>query len=47
MDGGIIREISSSVNKLKKEANAEVLYTSDGHRILLEDLVSMNGVRWC
>ncbi len=46
MEDGLMRVISSKVKFLKKEGNSEILYTSDGLRIPLENLVSMNGVSW-
>jgi hypothetical protein len=46
IDNGIIREICSPISGLKKEGASEVLYTGDGHRIMLDDLLSMNGMSW-
>ena len=45
-DNGILREIFSSAIRLKKENSTEFLYTAQGVRIALDDLVSLNGVSW-
>lgn len=39
-------EIASGLFQLKKEKSEEVLYTSCGIRIPLNDLLSMNGIAW-
>jgi hypothetical protein len=45
-DNGMIREIQSRIEKLQRENNTEVLYTQDGMRIPLENLLSINGKSW-
>jgi hypothetical protein len=43
---GVMRSIQSKVKFLKKEGDAEILYTAEGIRIPLDNLISMNGVSW-
>jgi hypothetical protein len=46
LDNGISRQIQSRIIKLQREQQEEVLYTNDGHRIPLSDLLSINGLSW-
>ncbi|MBX7051609.1 MAG: hypothetical protein K1X54_06210 [Flavobacteriales bacterium] len=46
IDNGMIRTIVTNMFSLRKEQNNEVLYTSDGNRIPLSDLISLNGHTW-
>jgi hypothetical protein len=46
MEDGMMRVINDKVKLLRKEGNSEVLYTWDGFRIPLDNLISMNGVSW-
>ncbi len=46
MENGSIHQLRAVIAKLKKEGNSEVLYTTCGQRILLDNLISMNGVSW-
>lgn len=45
-ENGMIHQIKSGIARLKKEGALEVLYTTCGQRILIDDLISMNGVNW-
>jgi hypothetical protein len=45
-DNGMIHEIQSRIARLQREENTEVLYTQDGKRIPLDNLLSINGVAW-
>ena len=45
-DNGIIQELHSRISKLQRENNTEVLYTLDGIRIPLDNLLSINGLAW-
>lgn len=45
-ENGVIQEMQSRISKLQRENNTEVLYTQEGTRILLEDLLSINGLSW-
>jgi|APEBP8051073220_1049391.scaffolds.fasta_scaffold15653_1 hypothetical protein len=46
VENGVTRQVKSGIQKLKKEGLNEVLYTTCGERILLDSLISMNGVTW-
>ncbi|MFM7727253.1 MAG: hypothetical protein ACKO7B_11160 [Flavobacteriales bacterium] len=46
LENGIVREIQSRIEKLQRENNTEVLYTGEGTRIPLENLLSINGLAW-
>lgn len=46
VENGIVKQISSSISQLKKEGTNEVLYTTSGERILLENIISLNGMSW-
>lgn len=46
IENGAIHQLKAGIARLKKEGNNEVLYTTCGQRILLENLISMNGVSW-
>ncbi len=43
---GVVNEIISAIRQLKKENNQEVLYTQCGERILLDELESIDGIRF-
>jgi hypothetical protein len=45
-DNGMMHEIQSRIAKLERENNLEVLYTRDGFRIPLENLISIDGLAW-
>ncbi|MFN5296074.1 MAG: hypothetical protein ACK5BL_11125 [Flavobacteriales bacterium] len=45
-ENGVIQEMQSRISKLQRENNTEVLYTQEGTRIPLEDLLSINGLSW-
>lgn len=45
-DNGTIQELHSRISKLQRENNTEVLYTLDGIRIPLDNLLSINGLVW-
>jgi hypothetical protein len=46
LENGMLQEICARIHSLKKERDSEVLYTMDGHRIPLDNLVSINGRSW-
>jgi len=46
MENGALAEIVARVATLRKEQNEEIMYTLEGHRIPLKDLVSLNGLSW-
>jgi hypothetical protein len=46
LENGICRQIQSRIVKLQREQHEEVLYTHDGIRIPLNDLLSINGQSW-
>jgi hypothetical protein len=45
-ENGVIQEMQSRIAKLQRENNTEVLYTHEGIRIPLDDLLSINGLSW-
>jgi len=45
-ENGVIQEMQSRISKLQRENNTEVLYTQEGTRIPLDDLLSINGLSW-
>jgi hypothetical protein len=45
-ENGVIQEMQSRISKLQRENNTEVLYTHEGTRIPLDDLLSINGLSW-
>jgi hypothetical protein len=45
-ENGIIHEIQSRIATLQRENNTEVLYTQEGTRIPLDNLLSINGLAW-
>jgi hypothetical protein len=45
-ENGVIHEMQSRISKLQRENNTEVLYTHEGTRIPLDDLLSINGLSW-
>lgn len=45
-DNGMIHEIQSRIARLQREDNTEVLYTQEGKRIPLDNLLSINGLAW-
>lgn len=44
LENGIPREITCAISQLKKENDGEILYTQNGFRIPLENLISVNGM---
>ncbi len=46
IEDGKLQSIMANVSKLTNELGKEILHTAEGKRILLEDLISMNGVAW-
>ena len=46
LENGMILEIQSRIAKLQRENNTEVLYTQEGTRIPLDNLLSINGLAW-
>ncbi len=46
LDNGIVCEIQSRITKLQRENNREILYTLEGTRIPLENLLSIDGLAW-
>jgi hypothetical protein len=45
-ENGSIREFQSHIARLSRENNSEFLYTDDGLRIPLDNLLSINGRSW-
>jgi hypothetical protein len=45
-ENGMVLEIQSRIAKLQRENNTEVLYTQEGTRIPLDNLLSINGLAW-
>jgi hypothetical protein len=45
-ENGTIREFHSCISRLSRENDAEFLYTGDGLRIPLDNLLSINGRSW-
>lgn len=45
-ENGIARMVTTTIISLKKEMNSEILCTSEGNRIPLSDLISLNGHTW-
>jgi hypothetical protein len=45
-ENGNILEFQSRIVRLSKENNAEFLYTGEGLRIPLDNLLSINGRSW-
>ncbi len=45
-ENGIIHEVFSRVQSLRKEQSIEILYTTDGHRIQLDNIISLGSVNW-
>ncbi|MFN6378218.1 MAG: hypothetical protein ACK4WD_03020 [Flavobacteriales bacterium] len=45
-DNGIVKELMTVISFLKRENNGEYLYTQCGQRISLEQLESINGIRF-
>jgi hypothetical protein len=45
-DNGIVKEMMTVISFLKRENNGEYLYTECGQRISLEQLESINGIRF-
>ena len=45
-DNGIVKELMTVISFLKRENNGEFLYTQCGQRISLEQLESINGIRF-
>jgi hypothetical protein len=45
-ENGTIREFQSRIAHLSRENNSEFLYTGDGLRIPLDNLLSINGRSW-
>jgi hypothetical protein len=46
LDNGMTHEIQSRISRLQRENNTEVLYTQEGTRIPLDNLLSINGLAW-
>jgi hypothetical protein len=46
LDNGMTYEIQSRISRLQRENNTEVLYTQEGTRIPLDNLLSINGLAW-
>lgn len=46
LDNGICRQIRARIIKLQREQEQEVLYTQEGHRIPLINLLSINDLEW-
>jgi hypothetical protein len=46
LDNGMTHEIQSRISRLQRENNTEVLYTQEGTRIPLDNLLSINGMAW-
>ncbi len=45
-ENGTIHEFHSQITRLSRENNAEYLYTGEGLRIPLDNLLSINGRSW-
>jgi hypothetical protein len=45
-EGGLVKEFIAAIQFLKKEQGTEIMYTSDGQRIHMDDVISVNGVRF-
>lgn len=45
-DNGILKEIKAVIAMLRREQNKEILYTRCGMRIELDQLESINGIRF-
>jgi hypothetical protein len=45
-ENGTIHEFHSRITRLSRENNAEYLYTGEGLRIPLDNLLSINGRSW-
>jgi hypothetical protein len=43
LENGILKEIQTAVHHLKRENNSEVLYTQDGSKIEVNNIVRING----
>ena len=46
LDNGICKKIQAPISKLQREQEQEVLYTQDGLRIPLDNILSINGLSW-
>jgi hypothetical protein len=46
LDNGICKKIQARIIKLQREHEQEVLYTQDGLRIPLDNILSINGLGW-
>lgn len=46
LDNGICKKIQARIIKLQREQEQEVLYTQDGLRIPLDNILSINGLSW-
>lgn len=46
LENGILKEIRAVISYLKREQEKEILYTRCGKRIELDQLESINGIRF-
>ena len=46
LENGMCKNIHARIQKLQREHEEEVLYTQDGHRIPLDNILSINGLNW-
>lgn len=45
-DNGIVNRIFTGIQMLKREGRNEFLYTEEGQRIPLDQIISINGRSW-
>jgi hypothetical protein len=45
-DNGELKELKSSIQSLKVEKSEEILYTSCGNKISINQIFSFNGMCW-
>jgi hypothetical protein len=43
-ESGMVKEIKTFISCLRRENGSEVVYTQEGHRIMVNDILSVNGV---
>ena len=46
LENGMCKNIHARIQKLQREHEQEVLYTQEGHRIPLDNILSINGLNW-
>ncbi|MFN5620631.1 MAG: hypothetical protein ACK478_04960 [Flavobacteriales bacterium] len=46
LENGMCKNIQARILKLQREQEQEVLYTQDGLRIPLDNILSINGLSW-